>query len=93
MKSRHPGESRDPVRQLSFKCRLKTWIPAFAGMTLLAYSRLHACAVCFGGADGNLIKGFTWGVAFLATLPFILMAVLITFIIKTAKRNHLPSHE
>jgi hypothetical protein len=33
-KCRHPGESRGPV----FFLKLKTWIPAFAGMTILAVS-------------------------------------------------------
>lgn len=66
---------------------------AAASLAVFLPSTLHACAVCFGGADGNLIKGFTWGVAFLAMLPFVLMAFLITFIVKTARRNQLPRHE
>jgi hypothetical protein len=71
----------------------KSFIPAIAVLTAFFPSNLNACAVCFGGADGNLIKGFTWGVAFLAILPFLLMAALIAFIIKTARRNQLPRHE
>lgn len=55
-------------------------------------SLASACAVCFGGADGNLIKGFTWGVAFLATLPFVLIAGLVTIIVRTSKKNVIP-HE
>src|SRR4051812_38242686 len=36
--SRRPGESRDPVFSLKFK----TWIPAFAGMTILFSSVVRA---------------------------------------------------
>lgn len=49
-------------------------------------SELRACAVCFGGADGNLIKGFTWGVAFLGSLPFLLLAALFTIIVRASRK-------
>lgn len=54
---------------------------------LFTPSFASACAVCFGGADGNLIRGFTWGVALLGTLPFALMAGLVTLIVRSTK-NH-----
>lgn len=63
--------------------------PSFAGlaMTALLPSLSYACAVCFGGADGNLIKGFTWGIALLAILPFALMATLFGLIVFSIKKN------
>jgi hypothetical protein len=66
----------------------KIRIPAFAGMILFP-STLHACAVCFGGADGNLIRGFTWGVALLGLLPFLLITGLVTLVVRSSKKaNH-----
>jgi hypothetical protein len=51
-------------------------------------SAVSACTVCFGGPDSDLVKGFTWGVAILGALPFLLAAVLITKIAHhTRKRN------
>ena len=47
-----------------------------------------ACAVCFGGADGNLIRGFTWGVALLGILPFALMVGLVMLIVRSTKNHH-----
>ncbi len=46
----------------------------------------HACSVCFGGADGNLVRGFTWGVAVLGLLPFVLMAGLVTMVVRASKK-------
>jgi len=65
---------------------LKTWVPAIAGALTFLPAAGHACAVCFGGADGNLIKGFTWGVAVLGLLPFILLAGLITLVARASKK-------
>lgn len=33
-----------------------------------------ACAVCFGNNGESWNQGFTWGVAFLVMLPFVMMA-------------------
>ncbi len=62
-----------------------------AAFFILLPSASHACAVCFGGGDDNLVRGFTWGVAVLGILPFALMAGLITLIVRAA-RKHKP-HE
>ncbi len=39
---RHPGGSRGPGFKLDFKSRLKTWFPAFAGMTMLVAMTVRA---------------------------------------------------
>jgi len=33
--TRHPGEGRDPGPKHNFKAWFTTWIPAFAGMTII----------------------------------------------------------
>lgn len=48
---------------------------------------LMACSVCFGGADSNLIRGFTWGVGILLGLPFILLAGLGGMIVYSARKH------
>lgn len=60
-----------------------------SAVILFLPSLLSACTVCFGGADGNLVRGFTWGVALLGSLPFALMIVLVTLIVRSTKnRTH-----
>ncbi len=41
---------------------------------------LSACAVCFGGGDMNLTRGFTWGVAILLFLPFVLIGGFVSVV-------------
>ena len=65
----------------------KKWVPALAGTLTFLPSTLKACAVCFGGADGNLVRGFTWGVAVLGLLPFILMTALVTMVVRASKKQ------
>ena len=63
-------------------------MPIFiAAILLFLPSITQACAVCFGGTDGNLARGFTWGVALLGALPFALMAGLITMVVRASKKN------
>ncbi|MCG3205109.1 MAG: hypothetical protein KCHDKBKB_01826 [Elusimicrobia bacterium] len=61
-----------------------------AALILLIPNLSYACTVCFGGADGNLIRGFTWGVALLGSLPFLLMIGLVTLIVKSTKNRKHP---
>lgn len=51
----------------------------------------QACTVCFGGADANLVKGFTWGIILLLILPFTLAAGLITMVARASRRK--KAHE
>jgi len=46
-----------------------------------------ACAVCFGTAGGAWVKGFTWGVAFLAVLPFLMIVGFITWIALSIRKH------
>ena len=68
---------------------LKKWMASLLGMAFFFPSFAQACTVCFGGADGNLIKGFTWGVLLLGSLPFLLMAGLFTLIVRSAKKKNI----
>jgi len=58
-------------------------------LVLFAFSKTSAsaCAVCFGGVGGAWSKGFTWGVAFLALLPFFMIAGFITWIARAVRKN------
>jgi hypothetical protein len=60
------------------------WIPAFAGMTAKTAS---ACAVCFGGADSKLTRGFFWGIIVLGILPFVLLVAFISTIAAATRKN------
>ena len=55
------------------------------GLAALPWS-VHACTVCFGGDDANLIRGFTWGIWILLVLPYTLGAGLVLLIIRGSKR-------
>jgi hypothetical protein len=47
-----------------------------------------ACAVCFGGGNANLTRGFFWGVVLLGSLPFILMGTFVSYLVyHTRKRK------
>lgn len=52
-------------------------------------SAVSACAVCFGGAEGNLKRGFTWGIVILLMLPFVLTAGFIGMIVKASRKAKL----
>jgi hypothetical protein len=69
------------------------FLPILAALALCA-SSASACAVCFGnsgdGSSWNL--GFTWGVAFLVMLPFIMMAGFVGWIAYAIrKRSRQPA--
>ena len=53
-------------------------------------SAVSACAVCFGGSDSNLVKGFTWGIVVLLVLPFVLTAGFISMIVQASRRKKNP---
>ncbi len=53
----------------------------------LVPSAAHACAVCFGGGDSNLTRGFFWGILIMLILPFALMGGLITAIVRSTRRK------
>jgi hypothetical protein len=46
-----------------------------------------ACAVCFGNASGAWAQGFTWGVAFLAVLPFLMILGFIAWIAFSIRKH------
>ncbi len=62
---------------------------ALAALLTVVPSAVSACAVCFGGADSNLVKGFTWGVALLLILPFALTAGFIAMVVQASRRKKL----
>ena len=47
---------------------------------------IHACAVCFG-ADGDVGKAYTWGVAVMLGATFSIMASLIYAAYRMEKRK------
>lgn len=49
----------------------------------------HACTVCFGGTDGNLNRGFFWGVVILGALPFTLIGSLISYVVYFSRKKRL----
>ena len=76
------------------KHRLSSAAPAakavLAGFLIAVPSAVSACAVCFGGSDSNMVKGFTWGIALLLVLPFALMAGFISMIVQASRRKKHP---
>ncbi len=58
-----------------------------AGLLSAVPSAVSACAVCFGGADSDLRKGFTWGVLILLLLPFVLTAGFIGMVVKASRKS------
>lgn len=56
-------------------------------LLLFLHDNAFACAVCFGGADSDLVKGFTWGILLLLVLPFTLMAGLISWVAIAVKKK------
>jgi hypothetical protein len=58
-----------------------------AALLTVVPSAVSACAVCFGGAESNLVKGFTWGILILLILPFALTAGFITMVVRATRRK------
>lgn len=58
-----------------------------AAVTLIPSTLTFACSVCFGGADSNLTRGFTWGISILLVLPFALMSGLALLIMTHMKKR------
>jgi hypothetical protein len=50
----------------------------------------EACTVCFGKADGNLQRGFFWGIVVLGALPFTMLAFFITYLIRATRKKQTP---
>lgn len=46
-----------------------------------------ACTVCFGGADADLRRGFTWGILLLGALPYLLLSLFVGYIIIQTRKN------
>ena len=67
--------------------------PVRAALAALAPAVLaspaHACAVCFGAASQNLVKGFFWGILLLLLLPFLLMGTLVGLIVYHTRKHRL----
>lgn len=65
---------------------------ALLGVSLVLAPRaeLFACAVCFGGADSDMVKGFTWGIWILLVLPYALAAGLIAMIVRHVRKQKEP---
>jgi hypothetical protein len=56
-------------------------------LTTLLSRSASACSVCFSGADGNLRRGFTWGVLFLGLLPFVMLGAFIVMVVRSSRRQ------
>jgi hypothetical protein len=54
---------------------------------LLSPSLSQACTVCFGGASGDLKRGFFWGVILLLSLPFTMAAIFVGVIVRSSRKN------
>ena len=48
----------------------------FALSLLLNAGRVWSCAVCFGGENSDLSRGFYWGILLLMMLPLILFLAI-----------------
>lgn len=48
---------------------------------------LHACAVCFGSASPDMVRGFTWGVILLLLLPPVMILSFVGMIFFHVRRN------
>jgi len=47
----------------------------------------QACALCFGALGKDMSRGFFWGVIILLLLPFMLIGVLVSAIVRATKKN------
>lgn len=57
-------------------------IPAvLAVLGFLPLENLHACAVCFGSKDSNIISAYIWGTGILmgATMAILAVAVYVVY--------------
>ncbi|MFN0117507.1 MAG: hypothetical protein ACKVQC_04330 [Elusimicrobiota bacterium] len=59
----------------------------FFSLSLFLIKSASACAVCFGGDNSNMTRGFFWGVVVLLALLFSLILGLTTWIIRASKRK------
>jgi hypothetical protein len=59
----------------------------FALINAFPKTSVFACAVCFGGAGGAWIQGFTWGVALLAVLPFLMIVGFVAWIALSIRKH------
>ncbi len=57
----------------------------------LSPSSLHACAVCFGAAGGNLARGFYWGILLLLLLPLVLFSSIAFMIVRSTRKKNLST--
>jgi hypothetical protein len=48
----------------------------------------EACTVCFGGASGNLSRGFFWGIVLLGSLPFMMIAFFVTYLVRATRKKN-----
>ena len=61
----------------------------FGLIFLFSPTLLEACSVCFGGTDGELRRGFFWGILFLGALPLLLVASFVGTLFRNAKKNQI----
>src|SRR5206468_230998 len=56
-------------------------------LVLSAPKAAQACAVCFGGANSDLSRGFFWGMLLLLLLPFTLVGLFIGAIVRSSRKE------
>lgn len=56
-------------------------------LPLLLARAAQACTVCFGGGEGRLSQGLTWGILLLITVTFSILAVLTIAVLRIEKRR------
>jgi len=70
------------------------WSPVIFFICLLNFTPdVMACTVCFGGADSNLARGFTWGIIVLGSLPYLLLTSFICYFIYHNRKNKSKNKE
>lgn len=70
---------------------MKIIFTIISSLLFLAPSLSLACTVCFGGADADLVNGFTWGIILLLALTFGMMAWLVGYVAYNTKKK--KAHE
>jgi len=53
----------------------------------LEASLAHACTVCFGNPNSDLSRGFFWGIVLLGSLPFMMIAGFVSFLIYSSRKK------